>query len=261
MALLVAMAIPVPMTTLSPFEIAPRNAFVVAAPIEGVIAEVLVDPGAAVSKGQPLLKLADTELRNRFAVAEREVLVAQARLKKASQLAFDDVRGRHDLRIAMEERALKTAERDFARDMLMRATVRSKRSGIALFADRQMLVGKPVTLGEKIMSISDPKQVEVAIDVAVSDVVALKRGASVSLFFASGPLHPRQAKVEYADYRARARDGKPMTYRVIASLSKSRLPTPRLGVRGTAKLHGKTVPLVFYLFRRPLAALRQWFGL
>jgi hypothetical protein len=74
--------------------------------------------------------------------------VAEARLKKAGQLAFDDMRGRHKLGLAMVEHALKTAELNFSREMFDRATVKASRTGIAIFSDRQELIGKPVTLGE-----------------------------------------------------------------------------------------------------------------
>ena len=36
---------------------------------------------------------------------------------------------------------------------------------------------------------------------------------------------------------------------------------PRIGLRGTAKVYAKRVPLAVYLFRRPLAALRKTLGL
>lgn len=255
------MAIPVPMTTLSPFEIVPRGAFVTAAPIEGVIESVFVHPGAYVKKGQPLVQIADTVLRNRLEISEREIIVSKARLKKASQLAFDDLTGRHELRLAMADQALKTAERDFARDVLNRSKIKSKRSGVALFADRQELIGKPVTLGEKIMRIADPKQVEVAIYVGVSDAIALKRGAKVRLFLDSDPIKPRDATVKFTDYRARPREGGALSYRVVASLTDQEASLPRLGVRGTAKLFGESVPLAFFLLRKPLSTLRQWSGL
>jgi hypothetical protein len=33
-----------------------------------------------------------------------------------------------------------------------------------------------------------------------------------------------------------------------------------LGMMGTARIHGRWVPLAYYLLRRPLAAARQWLG-
>ena len=258
---LVAMAIPIPMTTLAPMEIKPKDPFIVAAPLEGVIKDVLVAPNEDVSAGQPILKFEDTTLRNRLEVAERQLLVAEARLKKASQLAFDEMRGRHELRLAMAEHALMTAELDFAREMFDRATVRAQRTGIAIYTDRQELIGKPVTVGERVMLIADPTQIEVGIDVNVADAIILRPDARVKVFLDSDPLFARQGKVEYADYQASVRPGNALAFRVVASLNKDEADLPRLGVRGTAQIFGERVPLALYLFRRPLSALRQWIGL
>ena len=258
---LVAMAIPVPMTALAPLEIMPRDPFVVSAPIEGAIENVLVAPNEAVKAGQPIVRFEDTALRNSLEIAERQVLVAEARLKKASQLAFDEIRGRHELGLAMAEHALKTAELDFARDLFDRATVRAPHTGIAIYSDRQELIGKPVTLGERIMQIADPTHVEVGIDVDVGDAIVLRPGARVKVFLDSDPLSPRQAKVEFADYQARPGPGNALAFHVVANLSDADGDIPRLGARGTAQLYGEKVPLALYLFRRPLSALRQWIGL
>lgn len=258
---LLILAFPVSMTTLAPFEIVAREPFVVAAPIDGAIRGILVDASAEVSTGQPLVQLADTVLRNRLEVAEREALVADARVKKSTQLAFEDARGRQELGLAIAELALKTTERDFARDMFEQATIKASRSGVAVFSDKQALNGKPVTVGERIMLIADPKQVEVAIDLSVSDAIALQLGARVKIFPDSDPLNSREAEIVAADYLARVRPGSALAFRVTAKLQNSGSGLPRLGTRGTAQLYGSTVSLGFYLFRRPLSALRQWIGL
>lgn len=260
-AAILALALPVSMTTLSPFEIVPREPFVVAAPIDGVIRTVLVDPSGVVKEGQPLVQLTDTVLRNRLDVAEQEMLVAEARLKRATQLAFEESRGRQELGLAMAEVKLKTTERDFARAMLEQGTIKATRSGVAVYSDKQALLGKPVAVGERIMLIGDPNQIEVAIDVSVSDAIALRPGARVKLFLDSDPINSREAKIVSADYMARVRPGNVLAFRVVAQLSPGKAPLPRLGTRGTAQLYGHNVWLGFYLFRRPISALRQWIGL
>ena len=35
---------------------------------------------------------------------------------------------------------------------------------------------------------------------------------------------------------------------------------PRLGLKGTARIDGGTVPLIWWLFRKPLATVRQFVG-
>ena len=36
---------------------------------------------------------------------------------------------------------------------------------------------------------------------------------------------------------------------------------PRIGLRGTARITGEKAALGYYLFRRPIAAVREWTGL
>jgi hypothetical protein len=248
------------MTILAPFEVGPQGGFVIAAPIEGIIEDIAVDPNSPVLHDQLLVRFNDTMLKNRFEVAERELLVADARLKKSTQVAFEDPQGRHELGVLISELELKTAERDFAKDMLERSQIKASRTGIAVFTDKKQLIGRPVSIGERIMEIADPLQVEALVDVPVGDAIVLKSGARVKLFFDSDPLHPREAVISLADYLARIRPGNQVSFRVVAKLSGEDAP-PRLGARGTAQVYGENVALAFFLFRRPFAAVRQWTGL
>ena len=257
---LAALAIPAPMTALAPFEITPEDPIIVAAPIEGVIEDMLVDPSDRVTADQPLVRFTDTALRNRLDVAEREVSVAEARLKQATQLAFNDMQGRHDMSVARAEWELKSAERDFAKSLFERAVIKAPRAGVAVYADKKSLIGRPVAVGERLMQIADPTRVEATIDVPVGDAIAMQPGAAVKLFMDSDPLNARDAKLIEADYLARPRPGNILAYRVVARFDVAdRLP--RLGARGTAQIYGEHVMLAYYLFRRPIAALRQWAGL
>jgi hypothetical protein len=36
--------------------------------------------------------------------------------------------------------------------------------------------------------------------------------------------------------------------------------TARVGLKGTAKVYGRRVPIAYLVFRRPLAAMRAWCG-
>lgn len=256
------MLVKVPLSALAPAEIVPRDPFVVAAAIDGVIETIAVDVNQKVTKGDLLVKLADTTLRNRYEVAEREVQVAEARLKQANQVAFSDPRGMHEIGIARAELALKLAERDFARDLLAKSEIRAERDGLAIYSDKRDLVGRPVAVGERILEVADAEMIEARIDLPVADAIALAPGARVKLFLDSDPLQPFKASLKRADYKAKLGDGDAMSFRLVASLSADDgRPLPRLGVRGTAQVSGEDVPLALYLFRRPIAAMRQWTGL
>lgn len=253
--------IKVPLSALAPAEIIARDPFVVAAPIDGVIETIAVEPNQDVKKGDLLVKFADTTLKNRFEVAAREVQVAEAKLKQSNQVAFTDPRGMHEIGIARAELALKLAERDFARDLLGKTEIRAARDGIAVYSDKRELVGRPVAVGERMLEVADASALEVRIDLPVADAVALSQGARVKLFLDSDPLRPWSATVKRADYKAKVGENEVVSFRVIATLKEqAERPLPRLGVRGTAQVSGDDVPLGLYLFRRPITAVRQWVG-
>ena len=261
LAIAIAAAIPVPMTALAPLEIVAREPHVVAMPVDGIVQRVLVEPNATVASGQTIAQLVDTLARNKLELADREVLVAAARLEKASSLSFSDARGRHELGIARAELALRTAERNHARDLLERTSINASRKGIAVFSDRKDLEGKPLAVGERIMLIADPGSVELKIDLAVADSVVLTQGARVKAFLDSDPLHPIEAKVARIDFQARLSETSIATYRMVGEIEWDGRAPPQLGVRGTAQVYGPSAPLALYLLRRPLGALRQWAGL
>ena len=181
-AVIAAGFIPVPMTALAPLEVMARDPQTVTMPVEGIIQQVLVEPNAAVVPGQRLVQLVDTIPRNKLELAEREVLVAEAKLEKASSLSFSDARGRHELGIARAELALRTAERDYARALLGKTVIVAAKAGIAVFSDRKELEGKPLAVGEKVMLIADPKAVELKVDLAVADSVVLAPGTRAKAF-------------------------------------------------------------------------------
>lgn len=252
----------VPLRVLAPVEIIARDPFIVAAPIDGVIEAVPVEPNQKVKSGDILVKLADTTLKNRFEVADREVQVAEARLKQTNQIAFSDSRGMHEIGIARAELSLKLAERDFARDLLAKTQIAAPHDGLAIYSDRRELIGRPVAVGERILEISEPAKVEARIDLPVADAIALTPGASVKLFLDSEPLHPWPATVQRAAYKARVGENEIVSFRVVATLSpQPDRPLPRLGVRGTAQVSGDDVSLGLFLFRRPITYIRQWVGL
>jgi Biotin-lipoyl like len=259
-AILLVALVPVTMTTLAPVEITARGPTIVAAPIDGVVDDVAVVSGQRVEAGDRLLSFNATTLRNRYEVAERELQLADTRVKKTALLAISDVRGRHELTIARAEHAVKSAERDFARDMLSRSSVATPRSGVVIVGDHRDIVGRPHATGERILEIADPLAVEARIDLPVNDALVLGEKKTAKLFLDSQPLSPIHAAVVSNDYQARTSDAGVLSYRMIAHLPAD-VPLPRLGTRGTAQLYGDRVPLIWYLLRRPLTALRPWLGL
>ncbi|BAI76892.1 hypothetical protein AZL_f01320 (plasmid) [Azospirillum sp. B510] len=258
-----ALAIPVPMSTLAPAEIQTSNPVIVAAPLDGVIERFHVQPNEAVAAGQPLFSFESTVLRSRFEVARKGLTQAEAELLTASQAAFADPQTKARIAQLRAQVELRRAEMALARDLLDRVTVKAERPGIAVFTDVNDWLGKPLSVGERVLTLADPQAPEIDIMVPVGDALVLEPGSPVELFLNVDPLHPLQARLTHASYEAGLSAAGVLSYRVKAALEPGRNPgeaPPRIGLRGTAKILGDRVPLALYLFRRPLALLRQSLG-
>ena len=253
------MFIPVPLTTLAPFEVIADDPAVVTAPFDGVIDAVTADPNSTVAKGALLFSFEATELKAKADVALKRELVAQAKLDTGRQSAFANTDAKRDLAVAAKEYDLAKAERQYADDLLARVDVRAGQGGLLIYANRNELTGRPVSTGERVMEIADPATVVYRIDLPLDDAIAIDPGAKVRLFLEADPLDARGAVVREAGYRAAEVAGGGLAYRIIAAPDDKVQPA-RIGLRGTARIAGKTVSLGFFLFRRPLSKLRQYLG-
>lgn len=250
--------VPVPLTTLAPAEVAARAPFLVRAPIEGVIDRFEARPNQAVAAGQLLFEFDSTALRNKKLQAGSALAVAAEEFRQAAQLAVTSDKGRLDMSVRRGEMASHAAELRYSEQLLERGRVRSPRAGVAIFGDPSDWIGRVVRVGEKVLEIADPEAVELLIHLPMADAIPLQTGARVDLFLAVAPEKAWPAVLEYASYRAEPQADGAMAYRLKARFSGDK--PPRIGLAGTARLHGERVSLAYYVFRRPLAALRLWLG-
>ncbi len=262
LALFLLLLIPAPMTAIAPVEVVADDPFIVAAPMEGVIAEILKPPNTPVKAGELLFVYDDTELKSRAEVAERREQVALAHYETLKKAAFSDPQARQQLAEARAELRLAQAEREYARKLLAEVRVRARRDGIVIYSDPSDWIRKPVKTGEQVMRIADPARIALRIDLPVRDAIAISPGGRVRVFLDADPLDVISARVRTASYHAEETPGGLLAYKVIADLSrKEDARRLRIGFRGSAQLIGEKAPLGFYLFRRPVAAFRQYFGI
>ncbi len=255
-----AMFLPIRLSTLAPAKVVAQDPVVVSAPMDGVIADILVSPNTLVSQGQPILEYEDTNLRNQYEVAEKSLAVALAEYHKASQGAFLDAQSKAQVPLLKAEAELRETERDYAEELLHRVEVKAPGSGVLLYADKSDWIGRPVVVGQRIMEIADPTRIEVRIDLPVNDAIVLREGTDVRVFLDANPLETLPAVLTHASYHAEVLPGDKLAYRLTARLTTSN-PGVRIGWQGTAKIYGEDVPLFFLLFRRPISGIRQFLGL
>lgn len=258
-AMAYGLSVPVPLTTLAPAEVVAVDPYLVRAPIEGVIDRFHVRPNQMVSAGQLLFEFDATALKSKRNLAMSTLSVAAEEYRQAAQMAVTNEKGKLDMQLNRGHMAERSAEVRYSEDMLKRVQVTSPKSGVAIFTEASDWVGHAVSLGERVIEIADPNQVELLIRLPVADAISLTTNAKVKLFLASAPQAPLNATVRYAAYRAEAMPDGTVAYRVKATFVKEQ-KLPRVGLTGTAKLYGETMPLAYYLLRRPLAVARQWLG-
>lgn len=258
LAALIVCCIPVKLTVLAPGELVPAHPAVVRAPLDGVIESFQVQPNQMVRKDQPLFGFDEALIQAKLAVARQAMGTAEAEYRQTLQQALGDARSKSHLAVLNGKIEERRAEAQFAEAQLARARVVAPRAGIALFDDPSEWTGRPVTVGERIMRIADPADVEIEAWVPVGDAIPLPTDARVDLYLNASPLAPVAARVRYLAHDAAQRPDGSFAYRLRATLVD---PTAhRVGLKGTAKLQGERVPLIYWVLRRPWASLRTHIG-
>jgi len=252
-------AVPVPLTVLAEAKVAPINPTIVAAPLDGVIKSILVEPNDLVEAGRSLVEFDPTELNAQREVAAKHVAVLTADWQRLEQKAFADDRARADVSVARSRLAEGESDLAYAVDRLKRADVKASNGGVVMIEDRNQWLGRPVKVGERILSLADPNSVRLEIDVPVEDALEATAGAQVDFFLAIAPAKPVRAKLTRLSYEARLLPNQTSAFVGEAAFAAGGAP-PRLGLTGTAKIYGEQVPLVYALLRRPLAHLRRVLG-
>jgi len=255
------MAIPTRQAALAPAEIIALDGIAIAAPLEGVIKKFNVEPNQRVTAGTVLFSLDDTTLRNRREVTARALEVAGAELLSAQQRAFNDPKARNEVAVLRGRIAERRAELEAVQEQLARIDITAPRDGIAVFSDVNDWQGKPVVTGERVMQLADPQDMGVLLFLPVADAIALEEGAPIRLFLHVAPLSPIDATLTQTSYQAVLSPESVASYRLRGTIDNAGVGVSRIGLKGTAKVYGESVPLIYYLLRRPIASMRQWSGL
>lgn len=249
---------PVRMTVLAQGELVPANPIVVRAPLDGVIDVFHVQPNQQVKAEQALFSFDELVIQARLEVALQALATAETDYRQTSQLALSDVKSKTQLGLLVGKVEERRAEIDALQEQLARARVLAPQAGVVLMDDPSEWIGKPVATGERILRIATLDDVEVEAWVSVADAIRLSPGDAVSLYLSASPLSPVSATLRYMAHDAVQRPDGTFAYRVRATLEGK--TTHRVGLKGTAKLHGGWVPLTYWMLRRPLATVRSYLG-
>jgi hypothetical protein len=259
LALLVVLCLPVRLTVLAPGELVPANPATIRAPLDGVIADFSVRPNQMVAAGAPLFSFDQAPIDSRLSVAREALSTAEAEYRQAAQMVLNDPRAKPQLATLLGKITEKKAQLGFLEGQAQRSRVMATQAGIVLFDDPSEWIGRPVQTGERIMQVASPTDVEIEAWVPIGDAIPLAENSPLHLYLAASPLSPVSGTLRYMSHRATARPDGSYAYRVRARLS---APVDnRIGLKGTAKLAGERVPLIYWMLRRPLASIRQFLAL
>ncbi|MBU3654664.1 MAG: HlyD family efflux transporter periplasmic adaptor subunit [Limnohabitans sp.] len=256
--LVVVLLCPLRLSVLAPGELVPAHPVVIRSPLDGVIDTFHVQPNQMVKQGQPLFSFDQALIRSRMEVAQQTLATAQADYRQTYQQALIDAKSKAQLALLAGKVEEKRAELVFATEQQQRATVQAPQGGMVLMDDPSEWIGKPVVVGERILRIAEPGDIEVEAWIPLNDAIALQEGAEVSLYLNASPLSPVSARIRYLAHDAVQRPDGQFAYRVRAVLAE---PTShRVGLKGTARIQGHWVPLIYGMLRRPLASVRTYLG-
>lgn len=259
-AIALVLLFPVHLSVMAPAEVVPKDAFAVRAPLEGAVDSLHVRPYQLVKENDPLFDLDTTGLRTRLSMARKAYEAAAEEYRQSAQLAVnDDEKGRLDISQRKGRMEEKAAELAYSEQLLDRVQVKAPRSGIAVYADASDWIGKAVTIGERIMLIADPSRVEVVIRLAAADAIAFDTEIPITVYLSNAKQFSHTAHIRYVAYKAEAMPDGVVAYKIKADFAAAD-DLPRLGLTGTARLYGARVPFIYYLLRRPIAAVRQKVG-
>ena len=253
------LALPIRESALAPAEVIADQALIVSAPVKGVIKEFHVRPNELVNVGQLLFSLDDTEFKSRHEIAAKSLEVARADYLRSAQKSFSDAQSKSEVELLRVRTEQKQLEKDYSGLMLERTKVRADQTGIAVFADANDWIGRPVEIGERILMLADPERVKIQIWLVVEDSINLEPGAEVKVFLNTDPTSPLTARIQQTSYQPSKTPEGLLAFPLKAELEPVQ-EIPRIGLKGTAKVYGESVSVFYYLIRRPLSALRQTLG-
>lgn len=251
--------IPIRITVLAPAEVVAKDPLPVRAPYEGVVEELHVRPNQSVKPGDLLMSLDGTDLENRLLIARQALQIANTEFRQVAQQAVFDEKGKLELAIRRGMVEKSVSEVKYLQSLLQRTEVRATAPGIVVLSDATSWIGRPVALGEQVMTLADPALAELRVELPVRDAIPLETGSDVRFFMNISPDQPLDARLNWLAYKATENDQGQLSYSGRAHFDGEKT-LPRIGLRGTARLYGDRAPVIYYLLRRPLAALRQWVG-
>lgn len=255
----VVMLFPVHLSTQGKVQVVAYEPTIITAPMNGVIKTVKVKSNDTVKKGDLLLTFDDTDIVGKQRITAQTINISAAEIVKQERSSFIDPSIKNKLEESRAERAVKEMEYSAITAQLNKLTLNAPVDGTIILDAPLDLIGKPVKTGEKLLSIINPKKVEVEILLAAHESNVVSLNDSVNIYLDDNPLHPVKGEVYKINYEPVIAPSNVLSYKAFIRL-KDVSRQPSVGMCGNAKIQGESVPLFWYIFRKPIAYARWYLG-
>ncbi len=254
-------------------EVAARNPRLVAAPMDGVLAEVVARPGERVGAGDVLAVYDARLMEEELNILRRQVEVAETELATARARGFAEQRyraetARLEAGLSRERARLRALETRYAL-----REIAAPVEGMVQLDDPRAWRGRPVATGQAILWLVEPSETRVRIWLPQDDRIGFDPDRPVGVHLHAFGGEARLARLTYVSAYAQAVGDGSGRYAFPAEAEWMEgerngegngdgkgAGSPPLGVRGTAFLYGERVSLGYWLLRRPLGWVRRVFG-
>lgn len=257
--LIFSLIVRVPLRVVAPCEVVANEPILITAPLDGIIEEVVVDPGDFVKQGEPLVEYDKRIPLRNLKVAQKEVEILQAEASRTQTLGLDDKRSRTELGIINLKLDKERVNLNLAKWQASKLTIEAPENGVVMLDSPDAWRGKPVQVGEKILSINDPDDTKVKIWIPEDDNVVLDTEKPIKVFLNISPETSYKAMLSYIANESTLSDDQLPSF--VAEAKWVEQPEDiKLGLKGTAILYGDRVSLLYYVFRKPWAKIRSILG-
>lgn len=257
--LILSFIIQVPSRIVAPCEVVAMDPYVITAPLEGIINKVFVEPGERVSKGTTLFEYNKEVPLQHLEIAKREVMIIQSEAKRAAAMGLQEEQYRKELPILSMKLEKEKADLNLAQYHAEMLVIKAPEDGVVTMDNPDDWTGKPVQIGEKVMSISNPRKTKVRIWIPENDNTSLEKETDVQVMLNIDPTTSLEGKLMYVSNQTTITEKHVPSY--IGEVQWVTPPKkPRLGLKGTAIIYGEKTSLFYFFFRKPISYMRSLIG-
>lgn len=256
--LLILSIVPVPLRVAAPCEVVAKDPFLVTAPLDGIIQEIVVNPGDIVDKGLLLFSYDKRVPLQELEVAQKQFEIADSQLNRSMTQGLSEREALEDVAVWKLKREREKIHLDYLQLRSNDLEVKAAVNGVTVFDTPDEWRGRRVMTGEKIMMISDPEQTKVRIWLPESDNIVIVPEKPIKVFLNIDPIKSYEAHLVYVSDYSVVSDKGVVSFTAEAKWTEQP-KNVKLGLKGTAILYGQNVPLIYWLLRKPISTIRNLF--